>query len=230
MQKIELIVFDWDGTLMDSTAAIVAAMQRAYGDCNETAPLAGAIREIIGLGLDEAVFRLSSHLNSTLRREIVTAYRRNYAQRADDPDLFAGVRETLDELRSQGFSLAVATGKSKAGLARALAATGLESIFDTTRTGEETESKPSPVMLHEILFELDIEPNATVMLGDTEFDLAMARAAKTHCAGVAYGAHAPTRFAAYNPIFILDDFFHLTAALNALDRSKTLDNAKEDPP
>jgi len=216
MPAIRLIIFDWDGTLMDSEAAIVEAMTSAYRDVDVTPPPYGAIRDIIGLSLDDSVSRLSPGLATQDRAGIVTGYRRHYGMLADTPVLFPGVLDTLEALHDAGFYLAVATGKSRAGLARAIAQTGLAHLFLSTRTADESEPKPSPAMLHEILDELDVEPDGALMLGDTEYDLTMARAAGTHAGAVAYGAHAPDRLRRHGPAFLIDEFSHLPARIAAL--------------
>jgi len=216
---IKLLICDWDGTLMDSEATIVAAMSAAYCALDLPSPAYSAIRHIIGLSLEHAVSRLSPDLAVSLRAEIVAGYRREYATIADTPILFPGVRETLGMLQSSGMHLAVATGKSRAGLARAMAQTGLTSLFVTTRTADESEPKPSPAMLHEILDDLDLAPGDACMLGDTEYDLAMAAAAGMRGAAVSYGAHAPGQLRRHRPVFMLDDFAELPAQLEALTGS-----------
>lgn len=216
---IKLLICDWDGTLMDSEATIVAAMSAAYRALGLPSPEYTAIRHIIGLSLEHAVARLSPDLDVPLRAEVVAGYRRQYATIADTPLLFPGVRETLVALQSSGLYLAVATGKSRAGLARALTQTGLGTLFVTTRTADESAPKPSPAMLYEILDDLDLDPHEACMLGDTEYDLAMAAAAGMHGAAVSYGAHAPDQLRRHRPAFMLDEFAELPANLAALDRS-----------
>lgn len=213
---IKLLICDWDGTLMDSEATIVAAMSAAYRELGLASPEYAAIRHIIGLSLEHAVARLSPGLEIPLRAKIVSGYRRQYAAIADTPILFPGVRETLASLQLTGLYLAVATGKSRAGLARAMRQTGLEKLFAATRTADESEPKPSPAMLHDILCDLDLEPGEACMLGDTEYDLAMAAAAGVHGAAVSYGAHAPEQLRGHQPLFMLDDFTQLPAHLGIL--------------
>jgi len=214
--SLRLIIFDWDGTLMDSEAAIVAAMGAGYRQECVPAPSDEAIRAMIGLSLAAAIGRLTPTLDSKRIDRIASAYRSNYAARTGSPMLFAAVRDTLVELQRSGYCLAVATGKSEAGLRRAIEETDLTDFFDATRTADQSEPKPSPTMLHEILAELDIEPDQALMIGDTEFDLAMARAAGTQLAGVSYGAHPLTRLLPYNPAFVLDHFGELPDKLNDL--------------
>lgn len=213
---IKLLICDWDGTLMDSEGTIVTAMSAAYRALGLPSPAYDAIRHIIGLSLEHAVSHLSPELDVPLRAEIVTGYRRQYAAIADTPLLFPGVRETLASLQSSGIYLAVATGKSRAGLARAMTQTGLEALFVTTRTADESEPKPSPAMLYEILDDLDLDAREACMLGDTEYDLAMASAAGMHGAAVTYGAHPPEQLRSHRPVFMLDDFAALPAHLDEL--------------
>jgi phosphoglycolate phosphatase len=209
MSSVRLIIFDWDGTLMDSAAAIVAAMAAAYAQAGESAPPRDSIREIIGLSLTEAIGRLTPALQRGGVDRVVTNYRRNFAARRGQSTLFPGVRDTLVGLQRAGYQLAVATGKSRAGLARAIDDSDLADVFVTTRAADETEPKPSPAMVREILTDLDLAPGEALMVGDTEFDLAMGRAAGTHLAGVSYGVHAVERLLAYEPAFVLNHFYEL---------------------
>lgn len=213
---IKLLICDWDGTLMDSEATIVEAMTRAYRSIDLPPPDYAAIRHIIGLSLDHAVIRLSPAITAPERDEIIAGYSRHYAAIAATPILFPGVRETLEALQASGLQLAVATGKSRAGLARAMAQTGLTQLFVTSRTADESEPKPSPAMLHEILDDLGLEAEAACMLGDTAFDLAMASAAGMRGAAVSYGAHSPAQLRDHEPVFMLDDFPDLPLRLQEL--------------
>jgi len=203
---------------MDSEAAITSAMGAAFREAGEEEPSYDAIRDVIGLSLDEAVGRLNGELKPPRAAAIVSAYRHNYAKLRHEPNLFPGVRETLRMLHEAGYLLAVATGKSKTGLAAAIEMTALGGVFHATRTADETEPKPSPAMLQEILVELDVRPEASLMVGDTAYDLAMGQLARTHLAGVAYGAHDVARLLPYKPAFILDQFAHLPAELDSLMR------------
>lgn len=201
-----LFVFDWDGTLCDSTEHIVRTMQRAIAE-QRLPPLDdAAVRNIIGLGLPEALRTLypaQPHDQLTALRE---AYARHYVQ-ADvlQPSaLFPGAMATLNALRERGYQLAVATGKSRRGLDRVLDQLGMSSYFDATRCADETRSKPHPQMLLELMAELGTTPATTVMIGDTEYDLAMAAAAGTASIAVTYGAHAVERLRRHRPHMIVE--------------------------
>jgi len=220
MQHLKIIVFDWDGTLMDSEAAIVAAMSQAYCDEHVPAPSYGAIRAIIGLGLIESISLLTPALSSEAATRVGRNYRRHYIAQRTVPALFPRVRATLIELRQSGYLIAVATGKSASGLQRAIDETDLNDLFATTRTADLTEPKPSPTMLYEIMWELNAEPQETLMIGDTEYDLAMAQSAGTHRAGVSYGTHPVSRLLSYDPAFVLDHFGDLPSKLRNLTETR----------
>jgi phosphoglycolate phosphatase len=174
---------------------------------------------MIGLSLSDTIRRLSPALAPEHAARIATAYRSNYRTRIGSPTLFPAVRDTLVGLQQSGYHLAVATGKSQAGLRQVIEETGLVDIFVATCTADQSEPKPSPAMLYAILSDLDIEPDRALMIGDTEFDLAMARAAGTQLAGVSYGAHPVTRLLPYEPAFVLDHFGELPGKLSNLSCS-----------
>ncbi len=173
-QRFDLIVFDWDGTLMDSTAAIVQSIQAAARDLGLPPPADADASWVIGLGLPEAMARIAPQLAQEQHALMVESYRQHYMKRRFDTNLFDGVPALLDDLAQQGYLLAVATGKSRAGLDRALAEVGLTRRFDATRCADETFSKPHPAMLLEICEMLGQEPARTLMIGDTTHDLQMA--------------------------------------------------------
>lgn len=202
-----LFIFDWDGTLMDSADRIVAVMQQALSD-RGLAPLTDAsIRNIIGLGLPEALRTLCPDLPAAEIQELQSAYSRRFVEAEDVPcQFFPGVRETLDVLRADGSRLAVATGKSRRGLNRVLAGLGMSEYFDATRCSDETCSKPHPLMLSELLAELAVPAERAVMVGDTEFDMAMAVSAGVPRVAVDYGAHAVERLLPYRPGLVLSNF------------------------
>ena len=203
--NFELIVFDWDGTLMDSEARIVACIQAAFADLSLPAPERAAARDVIGLGLEEAMARLLPTGDAALRGQVAVQYRRHFLGGNQTPSaLFPGARETLDWMTGQGYRLAVATGKSRAGLNKSLVETGLSHVFHATRTADETFSKPHPQMLLELMDELGARPDETLMIGDTEYDLQMASNAGVRSLAVCYGVHPPGRLLACEPLACLD--------------------------
>ncbi len=215
----QLVVFDWDGTLMDSAARIVACMQTAAAELGLSALADHQIREIIGLGLPEACRALYPDHAEGEHRLLADAYRKRFLFHAKEPcPLFPGVPEVLETLSQRGYRLAVATGKSRAGLRRCLEESGLERFWDTTRCADEAPSKPHPQMLLEIMAELDVAPIATVMVGDTEFDLAMAGNAGTAAVGVGYGAHEPERLLVHKPLACLESIHELPGLLERRGR------------
>jgi phosphoglycolate phosphatase len=189
MKPYSVIVFDWDGTLMDSTHSIVAAIQGACRDLELRVPTAAEAAWVIGLSLEPALRRAVPDLTPSMEPLFLERYRYHYLSKDTQLKLFDGVPEMLSDLQTAGATLAVATGKSRVGLNRALAATALHSAFAATRTADETFGKPHPGMLLELIDELMVEPERMVMVGDTSHDLTMAANAGVHGIGVAYGAH-----------------------------------------
>lgn len=204
MYDIKLIVFDWDGTLMDSEAQIVTCMQAAIADLALESRNDEQVKNIIGLGLQEAVARLYPEADATLVRTIADAYRTHWLGSNRQSVLFPGVEETLHLLKQEGFRMAVATGKGRGGLDKVLRETGLTTLFDATRCSDETRSKPHPLMLEQIMRELNCTPPQTLMIGDTEYDMEMANNAGTHAVAVAYGVHAWPRLQRHAPLTCLD--------------------------
>lgn len=209
-----LIVFDWDGTLMDSTPTIIAAIQSACRDLGLPVPPDEAAAWVIGLSLQDALMAAVPTLAQDQVQAFVARYRFHYLTRDPQLRLFAGAEQMLARLAERGARLAVATGKSRVGLERALDATGIRRYFDATRCADETFSKPNPAMLFEIMRELGADPASAVMVGDTSHDLQMARNAGIHGVGVTYGAHAVDELAGCAPqtlagsIAELDDWLH----------------------
>jgi phosphoglycolate phosphatase len=201
---VRLIVFDWDGTLMDSETQIVHAIQSAIADLQLEARSVEACRNIIGLGLQEAVDALYPGRGEDFRQTFVARYRDHWFSDSHASELFAGARETLELLKESGFTLAVATGKGRAGLDKALRQTGLSGLFSATRCSDETCSKPHPRMLNEILQELQIASQQALMVGDTEYDLQMANRAGVGSVAVSYGVHARERLLQHQPLVCLD--------------------------
>ncbi|MGF1644814.1 MAG: HAD family hydrolase [Thiotrichales bacterium] len=208
--NFDLVVFDWDGTLMDSEAHIVACLAIALRDVGQPRTDPRALRQVIGLGLREAMMALLPEAPASTVQDAVEAYRRNFLTPHPTPsELFPGVVETLDTLRAGGLRLAVATGKSRRGLDKVLDDTALRSYFDATRCADETRSKPDPLMLRELLDELDVEAGRALMVGDTEFDLEMAAALDMPSIGVGYGVHDRACLLRHAPLTILEDIREL---------------------
>ena len=188
-KQFDLIVFDWDGTLMDSTATIVKCIQSAARDLGLPVPSDASAAHVIGLGLSEAMQAVMPNIEPALYPRMVERYRYHFLTKDHELVLFKGVREMLSELAGEGYFLAVATGKSRVGLNRALNAAGLLSTFDATRCADETFSKPHPAMLQELTRELGQDLRRTVMIGDTTHDLMMANNAGAAGIAVEFGAH-----------------------------------------
>jgi phosphoglycolate phosphatase len=215
-RPFDLLVFDWDGTLMDSTAHIVACVQAAAADLGLRPPTEDAARDIIGLGLVEACRRLFPNGELTDYNHLADAYRRHFFATPQPCRLFADARQVVAALRDHGYRLAVATGKSRRGLQHDLEATGFGPWLDTSRCADETASKPDPLMLLEIMEELRVAPQRTLMIGDTEYDLAMARNAGAWSMAVSGGAHETARLLAHRPLACLAALGELPDALVAL--------------
>ena len=203
-------IFDWDGTLSDSCGRIVECVQAAA--CTTDMPVRGEeeISNIIGLGLYEAMAVLYPEHDRQTHEKLKNAYSEHYRIIDEVPcGFFEGVIETLDSLRQEGHSLSVATGKSRRGLDRVLKALGMTGYFDATRCADETQSKPHPKMLQELLVELGADRQETVMVGDTEYDLEMATNAEVHSIGVSYGVHSNERLHKHGPLMIVDNITEL---------------------
>jgi len=208
-EKIRLIVFDWDGTLMDSETEIVHAMSAAIDELGLEKRSIEQCRNIIGLGLKEAVDALYPGRDEAFRQKFVERYRHHWFSNTQTSGLFPGARETLHLLKESGFALAIATGKGRTGLDKVLLSTELEAVFSATRCSDETQSKPHPQMLLEILQELDIEPHQALMVGDTEYDLLMAVGAGVAPIAVTYGVHGRERLLEHQPLACLDNISEL---------------------
>lgn len=200
-KQFDLIVFDWDGTLMDSTATIVSCIQAAARDLGLPVPDSRKASYVIGLGLQDAMQAVLPGLEPKYYPHMVERYRYHYLTKDKGLTLFDGVREMLTELSQEGYFLAVATGKSRVGLNRALDAANLFSVFDATRCADETFSKPHPAMLQELTRELGQDMRRTVMIGDTTHDLQMAINAGAAGIAVHYGAHTGPELEALSPMF-----------------------------
>ena len=200
-KQFDLIVFDWDGTLMDSTSTIVKSIQAAAKDLGLPVPRDEDASHVIGLGLHEAMQTAMPNIDPALYPKMVERYRFHYLTKDPELVLFDGVRDMLAELSQEGYFLAVATGKSRVGLNRALNAVGLLSLFDATRCADETFSKPHPAMLQELTRELGQDLKRTVMVGDTTHDLLMANNAGAAAVAVEYGAHPVDQLQSCKPVY-----------------------------
>lgn len=209
----ELLIFDWDGTLIDSENTIVACMQAALSDIGAVQPQPAAISNIIGLGLAEAIETLCPELDHNNRISLVDRYRYHFLS-SDPSEPFPGVSDTLKTLSQQGYYLAVATGKGRAGLDRALANTGYKEYFHVTRCADETRSKPHPQMVLEILDFVGVEPDKAIMVGDTVYDLDMANNAGVDSAAVSYGVHEVSKLETYKPKACFENMSELVPWLN----------------
>ena len=212
-KRFDLIVFDWDGTLMDSAATIASSVQAAARDLGLEPPSDERARHIIGLGLEDALRHAMPNLPGERYGELSDRYRHHYLSRDHELVLFAGVEALLEELLGAGHLLAVATGKSRLGLNRALEVSGLGPRFHATRCADECFSKPHPQMLEELMEEFGTVPEATLMIGDTSHDVQMAHNAGVPAVAVSYGAHPRSGLDALSPLQCLDSVPELAAWL-----------------
>lgn len=201
-RRFDLLVFDWDGTLFDSTAIIARCIQAAVKDIGGEEPSFEQASHVIGLGLLHALRLAAPQVAPEQYPELARRYSHHYDTHADDLSLFPGVLDMLADLKQQGYYLAVATGKSRRGLDKTLATLPVQGLFHATRTADETAGKPDPLMLHELMHELAVAPSQTLMVGDTSHDLQMARNAGCAGVGVSYGAHPLPQLQALHPLFI----------------------------
>ncbi len=209
----QLLIFDWDGTLMDSMYRITQSIQAAAEDTGFPIPAASQIRSGIGLGPMESLQHIFPKLTLNDLQLIYEAYKKHYFGSQDETvTLYPGTLATLQQLRTD-YQFAVATGKSRAGLDLALQAHNLQDLFLTTRTADETSSKPNPQMIEEILTELGVEPVQALMIGDTEYDIQLAENAGIDALVVSYGAASRDRLQQFNPLDIIDDITELVAWL-----------------
>ena len=202
LRQFDLIAFDWDGTLFDSTKIIVRCIQRAVTDVGGALPSDKDAAYVIGMGLMQALAHAAPDVPPEKYPELGARYRHHYVQHQNDISLFDGVLSLLADLKARHHVLAVATGKSRRGLDEALQAVELRGMFDGSRTADETAGKPHPRMLHELMREFGTDPARTLMIGDTTHDLQMAVNAGCASVGVSYGAHEPDAFHALNPRFV----------------------------
>ncbi|AVO58060.1 HAD-IA family hydrolase [Pseudomonas chlororaphis] len=211
----KLLIFDWDGTLADSIGRIVEAMHVASDRSGLARCDDFAVKGIIGLGLPEAIRTLYPHISDAELVDFRQHYADHYiALEAEPSPLFAGVVQSLEAFRREGYHLAVATGKARRGLDRVLKAHGWEDYFDITRAADETASKPHPLMLEQILAHCEVRPEQALMVGDSSFDLLMARNAGMASVAVSYGAQSLEALRAYEPRLSIDSFPQLHAWLS----------------
>ena len=205
--KYKLLIFDWDGTLSDSVSRIAHCIQDAAVEHELKVPTFDEAANIIGLGLKEAISQLFPEADEELVAKMTSSYSDNYRIKDAGPsDFFPFVLETLNKLKSEGYMLAVATGKSRAGLDRALKASDIDDLFHNSRCASETASKPDPLMLKQLLEDFDLEPDQALMVGDTEYDMDMAEKINMPRLAVSYGAHHADRLQKYQPIACIDCF------------------------
>ncbi len=212
-KRYDLIVFDWDGTVMDSTAVIAGSIQLACRDLGLPVPGDEAARHVIGMGLSQALQHAVPTAPPHLHGPLADRYRHYFLAQDQSIPLFDGAEETVTELRNGGYLLAVATGKSRNGLDRVMDSSGMRGYFHASRTADETFSKPHPAMLLELMDELAVSAGRTLMIGDTTHDLQMAINAGVDAVGVTHGAHPEDQLRELNPLALLDDFADLRAWL-----------------
>ncbi|MDM7941545.1 MAG: HAD-IA family hydrolase [Hydrogenophaga sp.] len=198
-RQFDLIAFDWDGTLFDSTALIARSIQRAVADVGGTPPTTEAASYVIGLGLTQALAHAAPDVSPRKYAKLGQRYRHHYMAHQHDLSLFEGVLPLLAELKERQHWLTVATGKSRRGLNDVLRTVELAGVFDGSRTADETAGKPHPLMLHQLMSEFGVPPERTLMIGDTTHDLQMALNAGCASVGVSYGAHEPEAFHELKP-------------------------------
>ena len=214
-RQFDLIAFDWDGTLFDSTALITRAIQAAVADVGGTVPTDQSASYVIGMGLMQALAHAAPDVPKEKYPLLGERYRHHYMARQHDLSLFDGVLPLLAELKDRHHWLTVATGKSRTGLNDVLRTVELQGMFDASRTADETAGKPSPLMLEELMAEFGVDPERTLMIGDTTHDLQMALNAGCASVGVSYGAHEPDAFHALKPLHVAHSVRELHSWLSA---------------
>jgi phosphoglycolate phosphatase len=220
MSGVRLAVFDCDGTLVDGQADVCWAMERAFARAGLPAPDNQAVRRLVGLSLPVAVAQLAPELTEAQARAVTEFYRSSFRARREegllDEPLYDGIAELLARLHGDGWRLAVATGKSDRGLAACLAAHGITDLFVSLQTADRHPSKPHPAMLEAALFEAGAQPGEAVMIGDTSFDMLMARSAGVRGLGVAWGYHGPAELRASGAANVAEDADMLATMLEEL--------------
>jgi len=216
MSHYQLIVFDWDGTLMDSTGHIVSCMQHAIHNLNLPPLENSAISHIIGLGLNEAAYALYPEMAPNVVEQLANEYRQVWLSHPHNTPLFDNAQHLIQSLNEKNLFLAVATGKSRQGLDKVLANTQLAPYFHATRCADECHSKPHPQMIEELMDYLGVLPKDTLMIGDTEYDLKMAHNAGANSLAISHGAHSADTLSACNPLAIVNDLHQVEEWINNL--------------
>lgn len=216
MSRYQLIVFDWDGTLMDSTGHIINCMQQAITQLALPPLEDSAVNHIIGLGLNEAVQALYPDIDATTIEQLANTYREVWLTTPHETPLFDNAFNLVQQLAEQAYFLGVATGKSRRGLDKVLKSTTLETFFHATRCADECHSKPHPQMLEEVMAYVGVSPKETLMIGDTEYDLQMATNAGADSLGISHGAHGVETLLACRPQAIVDDLHQAQQWLSTL--------------
>lgn len=212
--QVKVVIFDWDGTLVDSVEHIADSLHQAATDLGYPARERGAYRDIIGLGMVEALEALYPGISREQMNAIREGYARYFFAKVTTPqNVFAGMAEVLVDLRGAGRGCAVATGKSRRGLDGALVSSGLGPHFDLTRCADETRSKPDPAMLHDIIRHYGIQPAEAVMIGDTRYDMEMAQRIGMPAIGVEWGVHKRDVLGRYQPHAVVDSVADLREVL-----------------
>lgn len=203
--RFDLLIFDWDGTLVDSIDWIVYCVQSAAKKCDCAEPLPQEVKDIIGLSIQEAMNTLFPEVDAAIQQKMASHYSELFfSKQTTAEDLFSGVEDMLIELKQIGYQLAVATGKTRSGLDKVLRSTGIGELFCITRCADETVSKPHPLMLEQIMQYTGISPGRTLMIGDSIHDLQMAQNAQICSVGVTCGAHSAEILQQYQPLFCLE--------------------------
>lgn len=211
MRKYAAVIFDWDGTVMDSTHAIVKSIQLACDDLELPKPSDSLAAWVIGLSLESALYRCVPQVTAEQMPLFLDRYKHHYFRRDHDSKPFVGIADSLKQMRDNSALLAVATGKSRVGLDRAMGHAQLHSMFDSTRTADETAGKPDPKMLFELLEEFNLQPDQVLMVGDTTHDVNMAHNAGVDSLAVTYGAHDPDTLKKSKPTQMVDTVADLNA-------------------
>ncbi|MHB1677006.1 MAG: HAD-IA family hydrolase [Sulfuriferula sp.] len=213
-KQFDLLIFDWDGTLMDSTGAIAGSIRTACADLDLSVPSQEEASHIIGLGLTNAISALLPGLPVAEYPRLIERYRYHFLRQDHLLTMFDGVAETIPRLHNAGHLVTVATGKNRMGLERALDASRLRPYFHATRCADECISKPHPAMILELMTYCGVSPQRTLMIGDTSHDLLMAQNAGVAGVGVGYGAHSKDSLQSFSPLYVADDFADLAKWLN----------------